>query len=936
MFGRDADADRVGRYQAPVLILTGDSGIGKSTVLRLACAQRAGWVYAEPRTLQNSTGSLFDAFLESLAQALAKLVEAGISGDTLAQRLVEAARRLLDQRLDVLGRVALAELVALVRTRVGDDAGKATARLARDIWPDDALSAAGKILKARDPGRGEVLARFAEAACEIAPDVRLALSFDEGEALSEEDVRLLRDLAAMVSSRVHLRVAHATDGPERKQTVDALVLLKEIDEIEVGPLSHEAVEEWLRSEGVAERDHVRLMEQTAGYPLFLETAVAYVRAGGAITDIPRDQQIAARTRPSWNALSPRAKSVARSLSVLHYPLEETNLRRLARVEGVGDWATVVEELQLSRIFSVEVNGQPWFHAQRRAFVLHDCLSPAQPSEAAAAAAELVWENLALFDFAGLVTYAELVGLSSQLQREQPNLGAVMGLSDAALAVAASLLELATDKMIVDADSLFGHALRFIERIDDPAAVLAELDSASLVGTRTFGNGSDVIIGARWDAFTGALITGRAWLKFGKQAVPQLATLAFDLAVRERLGAITEAQYGIGNLTIGGLARVAGGAQPSAGYVNRRQPACNLLLLGLLLGDVSFYCVARYANDDDRAEAEDALRGLVAETAIGEVRLTAVERHPVEPVPSELFTSALFRATGERSTISDEIDLPAPEGVGDADLAERRIATARLLRAHSSELEEITLELDRGYVLAWNAGADFWDECVVRIDGADEQRHVPSLEASLVDPYEAVRARQALALKPQDQYRGRFTRWREESRREPIAAEVSYRRRLSGMFNSAQRMLAVNVDERYLQPLLEDAFRRELEVARAMWRELPLHRRVDELAPRALWVLAALDPDQAIGGRLWGVHGARSIELPSDKGEDYVRLKITDGRGGEELNRDDPFFDEFDAAWRTRAGQRASSHLSTLIARVLGYRDSDIDLLWNPAQVPSSR
>jgi ABC-type transporter Mla maintaining outer membrane lipid asymmetry ATPase subunit MlaF len=37
--GRNDDADRVVRNEAPVLVVTGDSGIGKSTVLKLSCGQ---------------------------------------------------------------------------------------------------------------------------------------------------------------------------------------------------------------------------------------------------------------------------------------------------------------------------------------------------------------------------------------------------------------------------------------------------------------------------------------------------------------------------------------------------------------------------------------------------------------------------------------------------------------------------------------------------------------------------------------------------------------------------------------------------------------------------------------------------------------------------------------------------------------------------------
>jgi hypothetical protein len=822
IFGRDADADRVGRSQAPVLLVTGDSGIGKTTVLQMSCAERPGWVSPDPLTFPYSTGALHATFHDSLAQALTKLVEAGVPGESLAERLAEAARRLSNERVGVFARVALAELVAFLRGRFGDELGKATERFARDIWPDDAESLAAKLLGARDPLAAEVLAGFAAAAAEIAGEFEIALSFDAGERLGPEDLRLLRDLAVALPRRVHLRLAYATDHADRSRAVTELKAHEGIDEVEIGSLASAAAEEWLEHEGVDEGDRARLIEQTAAYPLLLEAAVAHLRAGGTITDIPRHQQLAARTRTSWVALAPGAAAVARSVAVLPDPLREEDMRRIAGVSTVGEWATVIDELCQARIFSVEVNGQPWFHAERRAFVLRECLTDEQRDEAASTAAAVVFDSLKAYDFAGIVAYAELVALASELQREQPQLAAVLGLSDEALSVAAALLELATEHIIAEADSLFSHALRFIGEIADPAAVLDELQRSSLVAVRTFDNGSLVIVRAAWSPPAGVMIAGRTALRLGKPAVLELAQFAFNTELRTRLGTFVSAEYGIGNPTIAGLARVASGAQLHSGYVNRRQLGCNLLILGTLLGDAAFYCAARYANERDREEAESALRGFVADTAAGEVRVTTVARHPLEAVPTERFASAFFRATGARRQPHErDIQLPPPEGVDDEALAERRVHTARWLRERSSAHERLALELDRGYVLAWNASDDLWDECVIRTDGDDEARHIPALEASFRDAYDALRVRQTLRLGSAEQYRTRSTHWGQNPRREPISTEISYRRTQSRTFNNAQPKVAVTLDEQSLQPLLETAFRRELEDARAMLQELPL-------------------------------------------------------------------------------------------------------------------
>jgi hypothetical protein len=108
---------------------------------------------------------------------------------------------------------------------------------------------------------------------------------------------------------------------------------------------------------------------TGGYPLLIEAAILHLKQGGEITDLPRHQQLAARTRVSWNALTPGAAAVGRKLAVLRDPLPEGELRQLAGIDDIGEWATVVQELQRARILSVIVNGQPWFHRERREFAL---------------------------------------------------------------------------------------------------------------------------------------------------------------------------------------------------------------------------------------------------------------------------------------------------------------------------------------------------------------------------------------------------------------------------------------------------------------------------------------------------------------------------------------------------------------------------------------
>src|SRR5205809_4032978 len=189
-YGRTAIVERIARSEVPVLLVTGDSGIGKSTVLRPSCAPREGWISVGPYNLVHSPGALYSGFLDQLGGALSELAARGVGIPTIGERLAETARRLGNEYVSVLARVALAELVAAVRGRLGDDVGKAVAEYAKDLWPDTTETLAAKAAQSRDPLAGEVLCAYAKATRALAEGTRVALAFDQGQRLGDDDRRL--------------------------------------------------------------------------------------------------------------------------------------------------------------------------------------------------------------------------------------------------------------------------------------------------------------------------------------------------------------------------------------------------------------------------------------------------------------------------------------------------------------------------------------------------------------------------------------------------------------------------------------------------------------------------------------------------------------------------------------------------------------------------
>src|SRR5205807_1489710 len=87
LYGRDADLQTAVDSRSPLLLLTGDSGIGKSSLLRAAQQQTPSVAAPPPQTVARTSGALQRSLLEGLADATAELVrERG-----LAEQVVELA-----------------------------------------------------------------------------------------------------------------------------------------------------------------------------------------------------------------------------------------------------------------------------------------------------------------------------------------------------------------------------------------------------------------------------------------------------------------------------------------------------------------------------------------------------------------------------------------------------------------------------------------------------------------------------------------------------------------------------------------------------------------------------------------------------------------------------------------------------------------------------
>jgi hypothetical protein len=816
--------------------------------------------------------------LEALGDVVAEVVSEQGTATQVGERLAGAADRFLKENVKELGRVIGAELLEVVRSRLGPQFGKALAQYVARLKEEMDDTVAARLAAAAGESMADVLASFAAEVVSLADTRRIGLFFDAGERLNEEESRLLVDLAERLPEHVHMRVAFATFGGQTVARVAELRLLAPAShEIAVSPLDPDEVEEWLADAGI-HADLAQMMKATAGYPLHVGDVVRDIELGGKIEDAPLNEQSARRAEASWNALSAPATSVARKLCVLEDPLPEPRLRQLVGLDAAA-LGEVVDELVRGRIFLTEVEGRPWFHEQRRAFVRRK-LFDAELDEAATRASEAVWAELEETDESRYVAaFAELAVDAKTLQHQDAKLAAALKVTESEHAVLAALLELMTpqNRGAAEADQLFRHARRFSDLELQPADILPSLEDCGLVVTVSDERATVVVPTLSGQAI--AAVVGGAYRRLTRPPIPELSALVFQVGLLPCLGDFTQARFGIGRPSVGGLARTAGGGDAEVGFgataPNRREPGLHLLGRGRY-ADRPIWLVSSYSSPDAREAAHRAVESLRTELFGDELGIDEVFRHPLEVVPEQRFVKAGTRAVGLTSfdvretgdiRVALDVSLPSDRGY------ELRVETAKLLRERSTPLERYAMELDQTFGLYWDERDKTRIECTV-YGGEELAVRVPGLaDGHDGDRYLFFDIEQRLRLDPKASLQNVTGGWGLLDPIDPVFAELARRRQRAFAFNSAQPRRRVVLDEVTLRDLVTTGFQRLMADARAF--ASIMVREPVALPTAALYVYVLLEPPTQ-GWRPGYGSSVIALEVETDASRDEVQFALSEG------------------------------------------------------------
>jgi hypothetical protein len=916
LYGRELEVRRLRSSSAALTILSGDSGVGKSSVLDSAQRATVDAIAPAPRTVPYSGGVLQRLMLEMLSAVLVEDAANRGSLGVAARDLGEAVERLIDGGAQTLLRAIGREALAFVRGQLGEEVGAGITEYANALKDSVDEQLAVRLNNALDREAAAMVIRLAE---EVRPRLsvpQIVIALDAGERLHEEDVGVLADLANELPNGIRIRLAVATYDSAHQRTVQRLRAVgSAVAEIAVDGIDEEGIAAWLADTGLSPGLAGRVRRATGGYALHVGDLIRHLHDGGEIGHQPLNQAFSERTEEAWQQLDPEVAHYARRLCVLVDPLPVQATIALLGTTA-AQWGEAQERLSRARIFSVEVNGLAWFHEQRRRY-LSDLKLGEQ--ERAQASTDAVMALKAHVDEAGqparLGELAKLVADATPPLEADDQLSAATNLTLPQLAVCAALVELVEPAMVqgpvIEGDQLLRHA-RSVFGVGELVDAFRALAEGPLINTIEQGRAVAVI-----PAFHGPLVTavivGRAQTSLARAPVPSAAGAAFGALVRLRLEPFLACGYGIGAAPMSRLAeesmalrrRLGGGAAAV------RDDAEPNLLVRADYGGRPFYVHVCFQVDAERDEAGKRLGNLETEVFDQRFTVTDVLAHPGAPVPAARFLRAAGRLKGAGFKTSHNglraTRRPDP-GLTIAQSLSKRAEALKLIRALSSPTERYAMRLEQsvGFLFRKKDDARVVAEIVGGRETAAQADEL--LDLDFADPFWSYRIEENADLSGGE--RVGIVRYGMGSgpENDPIAEVLTDLAAHAAAFNKTQAHLRLSLDAT-LEVLLGAALNRELTDALAFYESGLFGEALDK--PSAYdWVVR---PRQA------GVPpfhmNAEIAGNPSDGPDDIVRLEIVDALPPTR----DLLAPRLPEVW-TRGG------VQHVLAEILGHRTDDTRLL----------
>lgn len=804
LIGRDEDIQGLLACPGKVVLVAGDSGVGKSELLRVGQEDSENALAPPPEALRSAPGALQRGLLDALAAAVVEVTKDQSNAARVGGILVAAVGRVVDVRLKDLASGVGRQLLGIVSSRVSPELAGLLSDFAQQLVTTVDAELSARINNASDPDVVDLVCGFASEIRTLADGRDLVLALDDGDHLPESDRRYLADLASQLPDGVVVRVAFSTWNVETRDEVDDLVRLG-VKSVELEGLDEPAIRHWLLAEGLPGEWAARVRQTTNGYALHVAAAIELLRETPSIAELDgmqRSDVIGAMTRQVWRDLDTVVKVEAKRLCAFSSPLTPEEAAEYLGLE-LDVWHTIRNSLSDSRVFT----GQPpWFHELRRRYIWAGLLDDDEREQVLHRAIEYREQQLALPDAPpeAFVQYAELTARSASVLEQDPKLAAVISADRDEVAIAGALIELAQPSPAAfNAETVLLYAHQIFGAQGDLASALQRLGDKGFV--HIVSNRQATVVVPTWGSIEVVrLFAGRTAGEFGRLPTPQLATAVFETELRPQLGTFRSGTYGLGAPRISELSQMAAQQQrvQPDGVVHVGKLGPNLLVR-YQYADLPLYAALAYDEESERDAAAARLRGW--STHRGDHRVSVVDClvDPRPCVSSLRFLIAMERLTGTSLVNATNGPSPHPRKLAVPisldDEMQQRAQTLETARRLCTAEERLACSLERpiGYLYRGTAGNSESIHVIGRSGATRLDGDVTAVFGNALYRFELSRLSD---LQPGERL-GLITWHQSAQQDDPVLHELTWVFQQAAKANEHQRRVLVKLDGDVLRDLI---------------------------------------------------------------------------------------------------------------------------------------
>ena len=881
LIGRKSLIDSLRTDSHPVVLVSGDAGVGKSQVLVAAAAEQAEGI-APVVELRSQPAALQRALLESLAD----LVTASIDQETILAKVEGIVRRtatkVAQTELKEWVNATGSHLLGVIRARVSPELADAIATAAFSLSTTPSNDLLSRITDASDPDVIDVIAALVKETCDLIGAEHVVFHLDNAERLMDPDLQRLKDLCEHPRERLRICTAFATVDQGGLDQISRLIA-SGAGEHPVAPLDEHHIALWLSREGLDPGWAADVRKATDGYPLYVSSAVEFLRETGdltALSDLQPDEVLRAHTERVWRNLDASSQLVAAQLAVFREPLDDQEAAELLGMEELA-WITLRRRLTDCFVFTRQPR---WFHELRRQVIWESILD--DPARERAKERAIAFRRSQLGEEAPppgvFIDYVHLLSISASELAAHPQLSEVFKCSPVELAVLGSAIELhPPSPQAMSADHVLSYARQVYGISEGLGEALAGLGYKGLLATSSNEYVTAVVLSiSSEDAFRAA--QGSVAAKCARFPMPMIATNVFDTEIAPRAEGFVMASYGIGMPSIATLSGhgVSLQGQGPGGTLVFGAKGPNLLLR-LRLGAVPLYVTLAFDDTAGRDAALANLSELNLRFLGQELHTVDAVAHPVPAIPSQRFLRAAASIQGNplgepRRSTSYRSE---PNGLTVGATVSLRAQVRDLVRERSNETERFATQLEQvsGFVFAEQGTQSMvaeilGDPAVVQLEAADFPTYGPLMRLQL-----------ALAANiDRDATIGRVTVGSRNSFRDPVVEELQTLAERARAFNKSQEPVVLEISDAGLSLLLTDTLQ-QLDADATALRELVAAADASildrELAGVELRLLVLTPAPGAVFPESLPLVQYRAREVPIGESSARVRVEVNENLGG---------------------------------------------------------